>query len=263
MGRVKYLRWSLVAGLLMSVACSEENDNPRSEPQPVRPHENAEQQCLFTAEFWKDHIVDSQVVTLNLGETSYGDLGLRRILEEPAGGNGLILLAHQLIAAKANITAGADTAEISDELRDAEILIGDLVIPPHSTGFLDPSVTADLTSALEDFNNGLTEAFCHPRTCGDGFWTIVPLGEACEDGNTIDGDGCSSICQWEHECGNGIVERPETCDDGNTTGGDHCSAACILECGNGILDAGEECDDGNTIDSDGCSATCECSSAST
>ena len=101
-----------------------------------------------------------------------------------------------------------------------------------------------------------------PNVCGDG---VVAGGEQCDDGNTINGDGCSSTCQNETpgaECGNGVVETGEECDDGNTTDGDGCSSTCQEEepepedCGNGVLDAGEECDDNNTTASDGCSATC-------
>ena len=60
-------------------------------------------------------------------------------------------------------------------------------------------------------------------------------------------------------CGNGDVDFPlgEECDDGNNIDGDGCSALCQLECGNGDLDSGEECDDGNTTDGDGCSSTCQ------
>lgn len=61
-------------------------------------------------------------------------------------------------------------------------------------------------------------------------------------------------------CGDSNVEAPETCDDGNTVDGDGCSAVCLLEgtgiCGDGILDTGEACDDGNDLDGDGCSALC-------
>jgi len=101
-----------------------------------------------------------------------------------------------------------------------------------------------------------------PSLCGNG---ILNPGEECDDGNTINGDGCSSTCLMEGpgpECGNGLLEITEECDDGNTTSGDGCTAACEvehsapLECGNGILDVGEECDDGNTADGDGCSAFC-------
>lgn len=35
-----------------------------------------------------------------------------------------------------------------------------------------------------------------PR-CGDG---TVDVDEACDDGNQLDGDGCSSACEWEGSC---------------------------------------------------------------
>ena len=134
--------------------------------------------------------------------------------------------------------------------------------------------------------------------CGNG---IVQAGEACDDGNTVSGDGCSaacviesgyscspttlgagpSICALNPVCGNGTVTGAEMCDDGNTINGDGCSAACAIEppytcavgppagpcgsggpnsvvgiCGNGIVQSGEICDDGNTVSGDGCSATC-------
>lgn len=44
---------------------------------------------------------------------------------------------------------------------------------------------------------------------------------------------CSSICRFNLssciECGNGIVEGAEQCDDGNTSDGDGCSSTCTLE----------------------------------
>jgi cysteine-rich repeat protein len=98
--------------------------------------------------------------------------------------------------------------------------------------------------------------------CGNG---VVESGEECDDGNTANGDGCSSTCQTEvvePVCGNGVVESGEECDDGNTSDGDGCSASCQIEvvepvCGNGVVESGEECDDGNTAGGDGCSASCQ------
>lgn len=63
-------------------------------------------------------------------------------------------------------------------------------------------------------------------------------------------------------CGNGIMESAEECDDGNTLNGDGCSAQCTIEvptgfCGDGTLDPGEQCDDGNNLDGDGCTADCK------
>jgi len=62
-------------------------------------------------------------------------------------------------------------------------------------------------------------------------------------------------------CGNGVVDPGEECDDGNLLDGDGCSANCTVEppdpyCGDGKLDPGEECDDGNNVDGDGCDADC-------
>ncbi|MFC1474492.1 TonB family protein [bacterium] len=59
--------------------------------------------------------------------------------------------------------------------------------------------------------------------CGNG---EVEENEQCDDGNTDDGDGCSSSCAVETACGNGVLDAGEVCDDGNTAGGDECSADC-------------------------------------
>ena len=63
--------------------------------------------------------------------------------------------------------------------------------------------------------------------CGNMF---RETGEACDDGNTRDDDGCSSRCARE-VCGDRILQgaRGETCDDGNTIDLDGCSSVCILE----------------------------------
>jgi cysteine-rich repeat protein len=95
------------------------------------------------------------------------------------------------------------------------------------------------------------------KRCGDAH---VDADEECDDGNNIDGDGCSHLCKIE-VCGNGNVDPGEKCDDGNTISGDGCSADCksVEVCGNGIVDTavGEVCDDGNTKSGDGCSADCK------
>lgn len=59
-------------------------------------------------------------------------------------------------------------------------------------------------------------------------------------------------------CGDGVQDGGEACDDGNGTNGDGCDADCSLSaCGNGQVGAPEQCDDGNTVDGDGCSSTCQ------
>jgi cysteine-rich repeat protein len=92
------------------------------------------------------------------------------------------------------------------------------------------------------------QAVCITNNCGDG---IVDVGEACDDGNIIDGDGCAHDCKKEG-CGNGTVDPGEDCDPpgSTTTSGIPCSASCKFEvCGNGVIDGdthpGEQCDDGS------------------
>ena len=128
--------------------------------------------------------------------------------------------------------------------------------------------------------------------CGD---TYVAGAEMCDDGNTRDGDGCSSDCLTVEKgyacptaqglggacqkidpdrCGDGAKNTGEFCDDGNTMRGDGCSDQCTVEpgydcpvfgrlcnrvaiCGDGKIDvATEQCDDGNAAAGDGCSALC-------
>ncbi|MEK6863199.1 MAG: DUF4215 domain-containing protein [Nanoarchaeota archaeon] len=80
--------------------------------------------------------------------------------------------------------------------------------------------------------NGCKDGACLTAVCGDGV-IQANLGEFCDDGNAVSGDGCSATCQKEQVqqnlCGNGITESPEQCDDGNMVSGDGCSATCQME----------------------------------
>ena len=95
---------------------------------------------------------------------------------------------------------------------------------------------------------------CAPQAvCGNG---ILEEGEECDDGNTVNGDGCQADCMLP-ACGDNIVDAGEQCDDGNTVNGDGCQADCMLPiCGDNIVDAGEQCDDGNSVNGDGCENDC-------
>ena len=48
---------------------------------------------------------------------------------------------------------------------------------------------------LDGNKNGIGDA-CEPPGCGNG---VLEAGEACDDGNTVPGDGCSASCQLEIE----------------------------------------------------------------
>jgi fibro-slime domain-containing protein len=123
--------------------------------------------------------------------------------------------------------------------------------------------------------------------CGD---STMNSGEACDDGNGDDGDGCSADCRSietdfacptpgedcvpVHVCGDKRITGTENCDDGNDNANDGCSAKCRTEvgytcsivgalckataCGDGIVAGQEGCDDGQVppLSGDGCSDTC-------
>lgn len=114
--------------------------------------------------------------------------------------------------------------------------------------------------ATDSLTNGTcTLGVCRPTDCGDG---LVGVGEACDDGNHISGDGCSANCVSNESCGNGILDPSEQCDDANVVDGDGCQRDCrVATCGDAVVDVlfGEVCDDGNTLDADGCAAHCRSS----
>ncbi len=59
-------------------------------------------------------------------------------------------------------------------------------------------------------------------------------------------------------CGDGFLLPGEACDDGNADDTDGCVGCLSATCGDGFLHAGvEECDDANASDDDACLSTCE------
>jgi hypothetical protein len=108
--------------------------------------------CTLSQGYWKNHPADWPVNALTLGTVTYTAEELADILDEPVKGNGLISLAHQLIAAKLNVANGAPWAVTSDIIA-ADALIGGLKVPPAGAGFLLPDVTSALTQTLGNYNS--------------------------------------------------------------------------------------------------------------
>lgn len=96
--------------------------------------------------------------------------------------------------------------------------------------------------------------------------------EGCDDGNSVNTDSCSTVCQAPR-CGDGLFQPGEECDDGNASNTDGCSNTCTINagydciggsepsvcsgiCGDGVRVTAEACDDNNVAAGDGCSATC-------
>lgn len=135
-------------------------------------------------------------------------------------------------------------------------------------------------STLEGMSCGSSNAVCKngactAGTCGD---RLLDAGEQCDDGNTVDGDGCDSDCLYScssntdcddlNPC-NGVetcaaTDTGKMCQPGTPEAdGTNCAAGKICSsgicrssfCGDGYTDAkkGETCDPPNTI---GCDANC-------
>src|SRR5215470_2081607 len=89
-------------------------------------------------------------------------------------------------------------------------------------------------------------SLCTPGVslCGDG--VVTPQCEQCDDGAANSDsapDACRTDCRLP-SCGDGVVDTGEQCDDGNTRDGDCCSSACQIEPdtdGDGICDPGDDC----------------------
>ena len=102
-------------------------------------------------------------------------------------------------------------------------------------------------------NGTCSHGVCVSAHCGNG---VVEPGEACDDGNTISGDGCSADCRSTEVCGNGIIDPAEQCDCGaaddvsaacpgpNSDASGPCGLDCRLRCGDGVVSSDEACDPG-------------------
>src|SRR5262249_41786452 len=115
--------------------------------------------------------------------------------------------------------------------------------------------------------------------CGNG---VVDQGEECDDGNTMQGDGCQNDCSFT--CTKGTPKGDAVCDDMDPcNGAETCTAqhtcmpgtqaadgtACGMAkickagvcgddlCGDGFTSPTEECDDGNATNGDGCENNCK------
>ncbi len=110
--------------------------------------------CTYTQGYWRTHPDAWPVTSLTLGTVTYQAAELMAILDNPAQGNGLVILTHQLIAAKLNIANGADPSVVQQAITDADNMIGALVVPPIGNGYLAPGQTGDLTETLTEYNEG-------------------------------------------------------------------------------------------------------------
>ncbi len=155
---------------------------------------------------------------------------------------------------------------------------------PQDVAFMLGAGSVALADALPAYCSSSCLNLGSSITVGTGICgnrVIDAPSEECDNGDTVDGDGCSSHCLLEGTarcanpadnscCGNGRLDANEQCDDQNLNGNDGCNTQCLNRgttgirgaiCGDGVRDhspliGGEDCDDGNALAGDGCSAQC-------
>ncbi len=106
--------------------------------------------------------------------------------------------------------------------------------------------------------------------CGNG--TIDQQSEQCDDGNVVNGDGCSSTCQTTVQCSDTVDNTDaedtlvDAADPGCHTDGNAANSGSYdaqdndethaFACQNGVTEGSEECDDGNAVNDDACTNAC-------
>lgn len=131
-------------------------------------------------------------------------------------------------------------------------------------------VCAECSSSLQCDNGFCVDGRCRQALpiCGNG---VVEAGEACDDANGDDTDGCTTSCLFprDHACAASAQCQTRLCeagtcqpcsDPGQCGSGLRCSQGnCLFgseQCGDGVVQAGEACDDANMNEQDQCTTAC-------
>lgn len=173
--------------------------------------------------------------------------GVTACVQDPSVATGVLTTAPQQTSVTGAETTGAQTSSKPD--------MGDSTGHDTGTSSVETSSTSGGEEPASSSSSTTSTVTGEPiGECGNGVQEGVEL---CDDGNTDEHDGCTTLCR-PPACGDGILHAGETCDDGNTDSTDACTEECEpAECGDGFVQAGvEPCDDGNEIDFDECTNAC-------
>lgn len=137
------------------------------------------------------------------------------------------------------------TVEVSSAFVNINPITGFTTVKPNVEGPVGDSTCSD---GFDNDGDGVVDGAdpdCLTSVCGDG---AKEYGEQCDDGNTANGDCCSSSCQFQ--------TAGSSCSDGNScTIGDACLSG-VCRAGGGLKDVdgdghgdavcgGDDCNDAN------------------
>ena len=166
------------------------------------------------------------------------DLAVGASLDDDGGGDrGAVWVLFMGLCGNGTV----DPGEECDDAGETAGCDGDCTFPACGDGVLN----ATAGEACDDGNriggDGCSADCLSDETCGNG---VVDPGEICDDaGESL---GCDSDCTAA-ACGDGVVNAAagEACDDANNDDGDGCSSTCECEGadpdGDGVGDACDNC----------------------
>lgn len=146
-----------------------------------------------------------------------------------------------------------DSGEACDDGGDSVVCNADCTIKTCGNGVVETPEACDGDGAGAGGETATCNANCTTSACGDGKLNVT-AGEQCEDGNTVDGDGCDSTCQFDGGPdfdGDGIPDFVDTDDDGD--GIDDADDNCPVDANDDQTDTdddgtGDACDDDDDAD---------------
>lgn len=218
---------------------------------------------------WPSEFTSGRYDPSGVLDPSYGTGGLTQV--QPTPGTFAVAFASTLMLH----TSGSMTMIGPAAAQETYPLNGAAVVRQRSDGSLDPTFSGDGIVEVPNLGvwtfgtltvDGAAEASGHIimssrflggvelrrvtglTNCGN---SVLDTGETCDDGNTLDGDCCSSSCQFE-------VAGTVCDDDGNACTLDQCDDAG--SCTSSSAPAGTACDpDGDTCTLDECDGAGACS----
>lgn len=116
------------------------------------------------------------------------------------------------------------------------VCVQDTCASPADVAACEGHADGDACRAANGGGGTCEGGVCHTGLCGNGH---VDVGEACDDGNQVSGDGCRGDCGKIEVCGDGFLDQGEACDDGNLNTADGCDM-CVRTVWNATTAVGTE-----------------------